>query len=62
MNAGPAMKAYLVGSGIASLAAAVYLLRGAGMKPSDVTVYESEPTSSRGEGFPGAHPRVDRNG
>ena len=37
------MKAHLVGSGIASLAAAVYLLRDTGIEPRDITVYESEP-------------------
>ncbi len=36
------MKAYIVGSGIASLATAVYLLQDTDIEPDDITIYEAE--------------------
>jgi hypothetical protein len=36
-----AMKAYLVGGGIASLAAATYLIRDGGVLPANVTIFEA---------------------
>ncbi|MFZ5793159.1 MAG: oleate hydratase, partial [Pseudomonadota bacterium] len=36
-------KAYLVGGGIGSLAAAAFLIRDGGLKGSDITVYEMLP-------------------
>ena len=36
-------KAHLVGSGVASLAAAFYLVKDAGLSPQKITVYEAEP-------------------
>lgn len=36
------MRAYLVGSGIASLAAAAYLIRDGGLLPGNITVFEAE--------------------
>jgi len=35
------MRAYLVGSGLASLAAAVYLIKDGGLSGSDITIYEA---------------------
>jgi len=40
MNPSSNPKAYLVGGGIASLSAAVYLIRDAGMKGSDITIFD----------------------
>ena len=39
-NNNPARKAYFVGSGIASLSAAAYLIKEAGVKGSDITIFE----------------------
>ncbi|MFA5312214.1 MAG: oleate hydratase, partial [Methanomassiliicoccales archaeon] len=40
MNPSTNPKAYLVGGGIASLSAAVYLIRDAGMRGSDITIFD----------------------
>lgn len=36
------MRAYLVGSGMASLAAATYLMRDGGVLPANITVFEAD--------------------
>ncbi len=38
------MKAHLIGSGIASLATAVYLIQNTDIAPDDITIYETQPT------------------
>ncbi|HTR14608.1 MAG TPA: oleate hydratase [Roseiarcus sp.] len=49
-------KAHLVGSGIASLAAAVYLVKDAGVVPEKITIYEAE------AGFGGAMTKAMKTG
>lgn len=48
------MRAYLVGSGIASLAAATYLIRDGGLLPSNVTIFEADEALGGAMGMSGS--------